>query len=40
MKIFKKKDESEFIHTENFVLVDAKGRIKGVYNGILGLDIL
>ena len=38
---FKKtKDESEFIHTENFVLVDGKGRIRGVYNGTLGVDIL
>lgn len=37
---FKKtKDESEFIHTENFVLVDRKGRIRGVYNGTLSLDI-
>ena len=37
---FKKtKDESEFIHTENFVLVDVKGRIRGVYNGTLSLDI-
>jgi protein SCO1/2 len=37
---FKKtKDESEFIHTENFVLVDKKGRIRGVYNGTLGMDI-
>lgn len=37
---FKKtKDESEFIHTENFVLVDKKGRIRGVYNGTLRLDI-
>ncbi len=37
---FKKtKDESEFIHTENFVLVDQKGRIRGVYNGTLALDI-
>ncbi len=37
---FKKtKDESEFIHTENFVLIDAKGRIRGVYNGTLSLDI-
>ena len=39
-KDFKKtKDESEFIHTENFVLVDQKGRIRGVYNGTLALDI-
>lgn len=37
---FKKtKDESEFIHTENFILVDKKGRIRGVYNGTLALDI-
>ena len=37
---FKKtKDESEFIHTENFVLVDKKARIRGVYNGTLALDI-
>jgi protein SCO1/2 len=37
---FKKtKDESEFIHTENFVLVDQKERIRGVYNGTLSLDV-
>lgn len=37
---FKKtKDESEFIHTENFILVDKKGRIRGVYNGTLSLDV-
>ena len=37
---FKKtKDKSEFIHTENFVLVDKKGRIRGVYNGTLSLDV-
>ncbi|PWG05369.1 SCO family protein [Polaribacter aquimarinus] len=37
---FKKtKDESEFIHTENFVLVDKKGRIRGVYNGTLSLEV-
>ena len=37
---FKKtKEESEFIHTENFVLVGEKGRIRGVYNGTLALDI-
>lgn len=37
---FKKtKDESEFIHTENFILVDKKGRIRGVYNGTLTLDV-
>ena len=37
---FKKtKDENEFIHTENFVLIDKKGRIRGVYNGTLSLDM-
>ena len=37
---FKKtKDTREFIHTENFVLVDKNGRIRGVYNGTLALDI-
>mgnify|MGYP000329888567 CR=1 FL=1 len=35
----KTKDELEFIHTENFILVDKKGRIRGVYNGTLVLDI-
>lgn len=35
----KTKDELEFIHTENFILVDKKGRIRGVYNGTLALDI-
>ncbi|PQJ78868.1 SCO family protein [Polaribacter porphyrae] len=37
---FKKtKDASEFIHTENFILVDKKGRIRGVYNGTLALEV-
>lgn len=26
-------DENDFIHTENFVLVDKKGRIRGFYDG-------
>lgn len=34
----KTKKASEFIHTENFVLVDKKGRIRGVYNGTLSLE--
>lgn len=34
----KTKDEDAFIHTENFVLIDGKGRIRGVYNGTLALD--
>ena len=33
------KDSNEFLHTENFVLVDQKGRIRGVYNGTLGLEV-
>lgn len=34
----KTQDESAFIHTENFILVDKKGRIRGVYNGTLELE--
>lgn len=37
---FKKtQDESDFIHTENFILVDKEGYIRGVYNGTLEIDI-
>ena len=32
--------KGEFIHTENFLLVDQKGYIRGVYNGTLEVDIL
>ncbi len=28
-----KKSENEFLHTENFILIDGKRRIRGVYNG-------
>ncbi|WP_394971360.1 SCO family protein [uncultured Croceitalea sp.] len=35
----KTQDASDFIHTENFILVDAKGYIRGVYNGTLSLEI-
>lgn len=28
------KDPEEFIHTENFVLIDQKRRIRGIYNGL------
>lgn len=28
------KDPNDFIHTENFVLVDQKRRIRGIYNGL------
>ena len=30
---------NEFLHTENFILVDQKRRIRGVYNGTLLLEI-
>ncbi len=32
-------DKYDFIHTENFVLVDKKGRIKGIYDGTKKEDI-
>ena len=35
----KTQDESDFIHTENFILVDKQGYIRGVYNGTLPIDI-
>ncbi len=35
----KTQDVSDFIHTENFILVDAKGYIRGVYNGTLSLEV-
>lgn len=28
------KDENDFLHTENFVLVDGNGHIRGIYNGL------
>ena len=33
------KGTNEFLHTENFVLIDTEGRIRGVYNGIRSLDM-
>lgn len=30
---------NEFLHTENFILVDGKRRIRGVYNGTLKFEI-
>lgn len=35
----KTKEASEFIHTENFLLIDKNGRIRGVYNGTLKLSV-
>lgn len=32
------KDSKEFLHTEHFILVDQKGRIRGIYNGTLRLE--
>jgi protein SCO1/2 len=32
------KETKEFLHTEHFVLVDQKGRIRGIYNGTMALD--
>jgi protein SCO1/2 len=34
------KDSAEFLHTEHFILVDRTKRIRGIYNGTLGVDIL
>jgi protein SCO1/2 len=33
------KDENNFLHTENFILVDSQNRIRGIYNGTLSTDI-
>ncbi len=35
----KTQDTDNFIHTENFILVDKKGYIRGVYNGTIPLDV-
>ena len=28
------KDSDDFLHTENFLLIDKRGRIRGIYNGL------
>ena len=33
-------ETSDFIHTENFILIDEEGFIRGVYNGTLEVDVL
>lgn len=33
------KDSTEFLHTEHFILVDETGRIRGIYNGTIQLDV-
>jgi protein SCO1/2 len=35
----KTKDVSAFVHTENFILVDELGRIRGVYNGTIEFEV-
>lgn len=35
----KTQEEDNFIHTENFILVDGQGFIRGVYNGTLPLEV-
>lgn len=35
----KTQDVNDFIHTENFILVDKQGYIRGVYNGTLAVDV-
>lgn len=35
----KTKDDTNFIHTENFILVDKSGYIRGVYNGTIEIDV-
>ena len=32
------KATQEFLHTEHFILVDQRGRIRGIYNGTIPLD--
>jgi protein SCO1/2 len=32
-------DDSGFVHTENFVLIDKQGHIRGVYSGTLEFDV-
>lgn len=32
-------DESDFIHTENFVLIDPKGQIRGMYDGTMPEEV-
>lgn len=33
------KDSTEFLHTEHVLLIDRTGRIRGIYNGTLALDM-
>jgi protein SCO1 len=33
------KDSTEFLHTEHFILVDESGRIRGIYDGTMPVDV-
>ena len=33
------KDSSQFLHTENFILIDKHGHIRGVYNGTIMFEV-
>lgn len=33
------KDSTEFLHTEHFILVDDTGRIRGIYDGTMPIDV-
>jgi protein SCO1/2 len=33
-----RKDSGEFLHTENMLLIDRHGRIRGIYNATLPVD--
>lgn len=35
----RQRDENEFLHTENFFLIDRQRRIRGVYNGVMPAEI-
>ena len=39
MEVGMDKSVEEFLHTENFILVDKQKRIRGVYNGTLPLEV-
>ena len=32
------KDSTEFLHTENFILIDKQGHIRGIFNGTLAVE--
>jgi len=36
----RRRDENEFLHTENFFLIDRHQHIRGVYNGVMPAEIM